>query len=106
MQITLKGWSISTAQGLRCIILPVIPCCSGKAKRVPFAGGVFLRRLMGKLATRKVAQIFAYEKCLCISNAITRRIRSVPTRAQNASFRARMCAFWGLSTSLIWSSEE
>ena len=48
-----------TAQGLHCRMLPVIPCGSGRSKRVLFASAVFLRCLVGELwtPTPKLAQI-------------------------------------------------
>ena len=42
---------------------------SGRAEVVPFASGVFLRRLMGELGNSEFAQIFTGRKCLCTNTA-------------------------------------
>jgi len=57
-----------TAEGLHCIMLPVIPYSSGRAKEVSFASGVSWMS-DGELGTPKlpkVANIFDYWKYVCI----------------------------------------
>ena len=45
-------------------MIPIFPCGSGSSKGVPSGCGFFLRLLVGELWTPKLAQIFAYGKCL------------------------------------------
>ena len=72
------------------IMHPVIPDRIGRAKGVPFASGVFLRRLRGSWAPH-ISNFRLWEMPAYVHNATTRRVRSEPTRAQNASLRARIC---------------
>ena len=53
-----------TGQGLHRRMIPIFPCGSRRSKGVPSCSGVFLRLLVGKLWTPKLAQIFAYGKWL------------------------------------------
>jgi len=45
-------------------MIQIFHCGSRRYKRVPSGTGVFLRLLVGELATPKLAQIFAYGKWL------------------------------------------
>jgi len=74
-----------TAEGLHCIMLPVIPYSSGRAKEVSFASGVSWMS-DGELGTPKTSQSYQHfwlrEIRVYIHNTVTRRDEAAPSTAQ------------------------
>jgi len=65
----------------------IFPCGTGRTKGVPSGTGGFLRLLVGKLGTPKLAQIFAYGKWLYPYRMLrTRHIRSGLKMSGNVQF--------------------